>query len=442
MACGLANGRALAENITPRWSRFPPAHAESDVGCSSAASTCWSRADRAVARGGRHATRRGARSSAGGGTRGVLQPPCRHSTVGAPRFLSPTPGGIYAAQPRCRRGPRPDDSRHQILHALGSQPAARVRATGIAVLSERVDIANARLALESGCVANLTACAGLVRTDPQAAGLPPQQLLLARTPSKGNKGLSTWRRSRGEAADPSRRSAGRASRAAAPRARRLPGGMSRRDGSAGQRCPGAPGARHGARSRQGNSFYSLTSPDSGDFMSDIRIGVIGGSGLYSMDGLVVREERRIATPFGEPSDPYVIGELEGKPVAFLARHGRGHHPAFGAELRANIFGFGAGVERLISVARWLDEDQYARPTSWFDQFMTDHQRRYVLRRRAGRPRLVADPVCPQLFGIFGARHARPAPRCTRAGRTLHGRTPVLDQGGVACIARKVSTSSA
>ena len=59
-------------------------------------------------------------------------------------------------------------------------------------------------------------------------------------------------------------------------------------------------------------------------MSDIRIGVIGGSGLYAMEGLNVREERRITTPFGDPSDAYIIGELEGRLVAFLPRHGRGH----------------------------------------------------------------------------------------------------------------------
>lgn len=87
-------------------------------------------------------------------------------------------------------------------------------------------------------------------------------------------------------------------------------------------------------------------------MKDVRIGVIGGSGLYEMAGLAVAEERRIATPWGDPSDAYILGELDGRKVAFLARHGRGHR-ILPTELnfRANIFGFKSlGVEFLISVS--------------------------------------------------------------------------------------------
>ena len=70
------------------------------------------------------------------------------------------------------------------------------------------------------------------------------------------------------------------------------------------------------------------------------IGIIGGSGLYEMEGLRVIEERNLDTPFGQPSDPYVIGEIDGVPVAFLSRHGRGHR-RLPSELnyRANIYGF-------------------------------------------------------------------------------------------------------
>ncbi|MEJ2086021.1 MAG: S-methyl-5'-thioadenosine phosphorylase, partial [Acidobacteriota bacterium] len=87
-------------------------------------------------------------------------------------------------------------------------------------------------------------------------------------------------------------------------------------------------------------------------MSDFRIGVIGGSGLYEMEGLDVVEERELETPFGVPSDAYLLGDLEGTGVAFLARHGRGHR-LLPSELnyRANIFGFKKlGVEWLISVS--------------------------------------------------------------------------------------------
>jgi 5'-methylthioadenosine phosphorylase len=87
-------------------------------------------------------------------------------------------------------------------------------------------------------------------------------------------------------------------------------------------------------------------------MSEVRIGVIGGSGLYGMAGLEVEEERRIPSPWGDPSDAYVVGRLDGRRVAFLARHGRGHK-LLPTELnfRANIFGFKRlGVEFLISVS--------------------------------------------------------------------------------------------
>jgi 5'-methylthioadenosine phosphorylase len=82
------------------------------------------------------------------------------------------------------------------------------------------------------------------------------------------------------------------------------------------------------------------------------IGVIGGSGLYEMEGLHVEAERRLETPWGEPSDAYVVGEIDGRRVAFLARHGRGHR-ILPTELnfRANVYGFKKlGVEFLISVS--------------------------------------------------------------------------------------------
>jgi 5'-methylthioadenosine phosphorylase len=84
----------------------------------------------------------------------------------------------------------------------------------------------------------------------------------------------------------------------------------------------------------------------------ITIGIIGGSGLYDMAELTDREERRVDTPFGEPSAPYVIGTLGGKRVAFLARHGVGHR-LLPTELnfRANIFGFKTlGVEFILSAS--------------------------------------------------------------------------------------------
>src|SRR3954464_15248630 len=82
------------------------------------------------------------------------------------------------------------------------------------------------------------------------------------------------------------------------------------------------------------------------------IGIIGGSGLYQMEGLTVIDERRIETPFGDPSDSYVIGEIDSVRVAFLSRHGRGHRLS-PTELnyRANIFGFKLlGVHTILSAS--------------------------------------------------------------------------------------------
>lgn len=87
-------------------------------------------------------------------------------------------------------------------------------------------------------------------------------------------------------------------------------------------------------------------------MANAEIGIIGGSGIYEMEGLKKKREVKVITPFGRPSDAYVTGELEGRRVAFLARHGRGHR-LLPSELnfRANIFGMKKlGVERIISLS--------------------------------------------------------------------------------------------
>ncbi len=87
-------------------------------------------------------------------------------------------------------------------------------------------------------------------------------------------------------------------------------------------------------------------------MAEVRIGIIGGSGLYEMDELEDRHRENIQTPFGEPSDEYLLGTLGGRKVAFLSRHGRGHR-YFPSELnyRANIWGFKKlGVEWIVAVS--------------------------------------------------------------------------------------------
>jgi len=103
------------------------------------------------------------------------------------------------------------------------------------------------------------------------------------------------------------------------------------------------------------------------------IGIIGGSGLYSMSGLTKTREVHVKTPFGEPSDAIVLGMLEGKRVAFLARHGRGHRILPGEiNFRANVYAMKLlGVERIISVSAVGSLMEELRPGEFLvaDQFV-------------------------------------------------------------------------
>jgi 5'-methylthioadenosine phosphorylase len=108
-------------------------------------------------------------------------------------------------------------------------------------------------------------------------------------------------------------------------------------------------------------------------LQQAEIGIIGGSGLYSMPGLTGIHEEKLSTPFGDPSDAYILGELEGRRVAFLARHGRGHR-ILPSELnfRANIHGMKQlGVERIISVSAVGSLKEEHKPTDFVipDQFI-------------------------------------------------------------------------
>jgi 5'-methylthioadenosine phosphorylase len=159
-----------------------------------------------------------------------------------------------------------------------------------------------------------------------------------------------------------------------------------------------------------------------------RIGIIGGSGLYDMAELTDREEKTITTPFGDPSDPYVLATLRGRRVAFLARHGRGHRLLPGElNFRANIFGFKLlGVEWVLSASAVgsLREDykplDIVVPTQFFDRtrgristFFGDGLVAHVG---------FAHPVCARLGDVVGAA-------AERAGATLHrGGTYVCMEG--------------
>ncbi len=110
-------------------------------------------------------------------------------------------------------------------------------------------------------------------------------------------------------------------------------------------------------------------------MAEAEIGIIGGSGLYQMEGLTRAKWVRVTTPFGKPSDAFRVGTLEGRRVAFLARHGRGHiiTPSE-INFRANIYAMKKlGVERILSVSAVgsLREDyrpmDMALPLQFFDR---------------------------------------------------------------------------
>jgi 5'-methylthioadenosine phosphorylase len=137
------------------------------------------------------------------------------------------------------------------------------------------------------------------------------------------------------------------------------------------------------------------------------IGVIGGSGLYSMAGLTNTREIRIKTPFGDPSDAFVIGTLEGKRVAFLARHGRGHR-ILPTELnfRANIYAMKLlGVQRIISVSAVGSLQEDLRPGQFLipDQFFDSTKGRKSTFFGNGIVAHVTfdKPTCPQLATILG-----------------------------------------
>jgi 5'-methylthioadenosine phosphorylase len=152
-----------------------------------------------------------------------------------------------------------------------------------------------------------------------------------------------------------------------------------------------------------------------------KIGVIGGSGLYHMDGVTGLREETVSTPFGDPSDCYMVGRLDGAEVVFLPRHGRGHRMSPSEiNYRANIYGMKIlGVEAVFSVSavgslrenihptdfvivdQFLDRTRGARASTFFSGGLVGH---------VG----FADPVSPELTEIL-------ALACAEAGVKYHPR---------------------
>lgn len=140
-------------------------------------------------------------------------------------------------------------------------------------------------------------------------------------------------------------------------------------------------------------------------MVSAKIGIVGGSGLYQMEALHSRQEVTLTTPFGSPSDAFILGELAGVPVAFLARHGRHHHlTPSEIPFRANIHGFKQlGVDYLISASAVGSLSESVKPLDMVvpDQFLDRTRSRISTFFGEG---IVAHigfghPVCPALAGI-------------------------------------------
>jgi 5'-methylthioadenosine phosphorylase len=146
----------------------------------------------------------------------------------------------------------------------------------------------------------------------------------------------------------------------------------------------------------------------GSAIDAVRIGIIGGSGLYNMAGLEKSREVRVKTPFGNPSDALVVGTLEGKRVAFLSRHARGHRFLPGEiNYRANIHAMKQlGVERIISVSAVGSLQEDLKPLDFLipDQFYDRTRHRVSTFFGDGVVAHVGfdKPVCSQLAGVLGA----------------------------------------
>jgi 5'-methylthioadenosine phosphorylase len=138
----------------------------------------------------------------------------------------------------------------------------------------------------------------------------------------------------------------------------------------------------------------------------VAVGVIGGSGLYEMEGLTNVRTVRVATPFGKPSDDYIVGTLHGVRVAFLPRHGRGHRiMPTDINYRANIYGMKKlGVERIISVSAVGSMKEDIKPGDIVipDQFYdhTKHRRSTFFGNGIVAHVGMADPVCAGLCTVL------------------------------------------
>ena len=142
-------------------------------------------------------------------------------------------------------------------------------------------------------------------------------------------------------------------------------------------------------------------------MNEMAIGIIGGSGLYAMEGLEVLEEHTIETPFGAPSDPYILANADGVGVAFLARHGKGHRfTPSEVNYRANIYGFKVlGAHTILSASAVGSMKEEYKPTDivFPHQFIdrTRHRADTFFGNGLVAHVAFADPICAGVSFLMG-----------------------------------------
>jgi len=153
-------------------------------------------------------------------------------------------------------------------------------------------------------------------------------------------------------------------------------------------------------------------------MSIARIGIIGGSGLYRMEGMSNIEEVNVSTPFGKPSDTMILGSLEETEIVFLPRHGRGHHISpTELPVKANIYALKSlGVERIISVNAVGSLKEDIRPMDLIipNQLIDHTKGRESTFFTNGMVAHIAfaEPFCPTLSQVLSAA-------ATKAGARVH-----------------------
>jgi len=148
----------------------------------------------------------------------------------------------------------------------------------------------------------------------------------------------------------------------------------------------------------------LTKP-AGEALPQVEIGIVGGTGLYKIDGIQVVDEVRVTTPFGDPSAAYILGEYADTRIAFLNRHGPGHGlPPSEINYRANIYAFkmlGAGKLLSINSVGSLKEEIKPRDIVVPDQFFDrTHRDCSFFGQGAAAHISLADPVCTDLAKIL------------------------------------------